>query len=359
MGKKEERALALFKEKKAKILEQWLKDIEENPRFSSTTLKNNQNLPLYSDAFLSQVLGALESGKIPDFSKKTVEPVLGLWHHVIKDQMSGGFSTKDTAVLIYSLKTSLQTLLSEKEKAVTLEEKDEMLKLEHLLDVLGILTFEMYSVENEKLITRQNQQIQYLQSHQLDFEGKLIGSSRAINEVYKAMGLILENDLTVLLEGESGTGKDVIATMIHRNSKRKKKPFIAVNCGAIPRELIESELFGHEKGAFTGAYTARKGRFELAEGGTLFLDEIGETNLATQVKLLRVLQEREFERVGGIDSIKANVRLVVATNKDLEQAILEGSFRADLHYRLNVFTIFMRFNASVLFCFVFDVLKKF
>ena len=214
-----------------------------------------------------------------------------------------------------------------------------ILKLEQLLDILGILTFEMYSVENEKLISRQSQQIHYLQTHNLDLEGKLIGSSVAINEVFKAIGLVLENDLTVLLEGESGTGKDLIATIIHSNSKRNKKPFIAINCGAIPRELIESELFGHEKGAFTGADTQRIGKFELAHEGTLFLDEIGELPLDLQVKLLRVLQNREIQRVGGSNVIPINVRIIAASNRSLKALVDDKLFRLDLFYRLNVFPI--------------------
>jgi Nif-specific regulatory protein len=145
----------------------------------------------------------------------------------------------------------------------------------------------------------------------------------------------------VLLRGESGTGKELIAHAIHYNSLRAHKPFIKVSCAALPETLIESELFGYEKGAFTGAQARKKGRFELADGGTLFLDEIGDLNISTQIKLLRVLQEREFERLGGTDTIKINVRLVAATNKDLAKAISDGQFREDLYYRLNVFTIFM------------------
>jgi Nif-specific regulatory protein len=145
----------------------------------------------------------------------------------------------------------------------------------------------------------------------------------------------------VLLRGESGTGKELIAHAIHYNSSRAQRPFIKVSCAALPHDLIESELFGYEKGAFTGAHTSKKGRFEIANGGTLFLDEIGELNSATQVKLLRVLQEREFERLGGTQTIRVNLRLIAATNKDLERAITAGEFREDLYYRLNVFTIFV------------------
>src|SRR5213595_4063041 len=149
------------------------------------------------------------------------------------------------------------------------------------------------------------------------------------------------SSLTVLIRGESGTGKELIAHAIHYNSLRAKKPFVKVSCAALPDSLIESELFGYEKGTFTGAQQRKKGRFELAEGGTLFLDEIGDVNLGTQVKLLRVLQEREFERLGGTDTVKINVRLIAATNQDMEKAIAEGRFREDLFYRLNVFTIFV------------------
>jgi Nif-specific regulatory protein len=145
----------------------------------------------------------------------------------------------------------------------------------------------------------------------------------------------------VLLRGESGTGKELIAHALHYNSSRAKKPFIKVSCAALPQDLIESELFGYEKGAFTGAHGSKKGRFEIANGGTLFLDEIGDLNLATQVKLLRVLQERAFERLGGTQTIHVDLRLVTATNKDLEKAIASGEFREDLYYRLNVFTIYV------------------
>jgi Nif-specific regulatory protein len=169
----------------------------------------------------------------------------------------------------------------------------------------------------------------------------IVGTSGPMRQVYEQVSQVARTNTTVLLRGESGTGKELIAHAIHYNSARSGKPFIKVSCAALPHDLIESELFGYEKGAFTGAHTSKKGRFELANGGTLFLDEIGELNLTTQVKLLRVLQEREFERLGGTETIRANIRLVAATNKDLEAAIAAGEFREDLYYRLNVFAIFV------------------
>jgi Nif-specific regulatory protein len=169
----------------------------------------------------------------------------------------------------------------------------------------------------------------------------LVGTSGPMRQVYEQIAQVARTNTTVLLRGESGTGKELIAHAIHYNSPRAKKPFIKVSCAALPHDLIESELFGYERGAFTGAHQSKKGRFEVAEGGTLFLDEIGELNLTTQVKLLRVLQEREFERLGGTETIRANIRLIAATNKDLEKAIAAGEFREDLYYRLNVFSIFV------------------
>src|SRR5579864_912127 len=167
------------------------------------------------------------------------------------------------------------------------------------------------------------------------------GTSFAIRDVISLIRQVAEHDSTVLILGESGTGKEVCARTIHESSPRRKRPFVAVNCGAIPAELLESELFGHEKGSFTGAITARKGRFEIAEGGTLFLDEIGDMSVAMQVKLLRVLQERVFERVGNHVPVSCNVRIIAATHRNLEEAISRGSFREDLFHRLNVFPIDM------------------
>ncbi|QQD22032.1 AAA domain-containing protein [Oceanospirillaceae bacterium ASx5O] len=169
----------------------------------------------------------------------------------------------------------------------------------------------------------------------------LVGTSRHIQTVRELIMQVADKDVSVMIQGESGTGKEVVARNLHYHSRRRDKPFVPVNCGAIPAELLESELFGHEKGAFTGAISSRPGRFELAEGGTLFLDEIGDMPLNMQVKILRVLQEHTFERVGSNKTLHANVRIVAATHKNLEQMIEEGTFREDLYYRLNVFPIDM------------------
>ncbi len=167
----------------------------------------------------------------------------------------------------------------------------------------------------------------------------MIGESPAIKRVLDLVKKVSHSDSTVLISGESGTGKEVVSKMIHFESLRADKPFIPINCGAIPEALLESELFGHEKGAFTGAINTRQGRFELAQGGTLFLDEIGEMSYPLQVKMLRAIQEREFERVGGTKSIQVDVRILAATNMNLEEAVLEKRFRKDLFYRLNVIPI--------------------
>lgn len=169
----------------------------------------------------------------------------------------------------------------------------------------------------------------------LDTSG-IIGQSTTLAEVFKVLGKVAPTDSTVLVTGESGTGKELLVRALHSNSKRADKPFVPINCGAIPKELLESELFGHEKGAFTHAIRSRPGRFELADGGTIFLDEIGEMDLALQVKILRVLQEKEIERVGGNGVKKVDVRVIAATNRDLEREVAAGRFREDLYYRLNV-----------------------
>ncbi len=170
-------------------------------------------------------------------------------------------------------------------------------------------------------------------------EDRIIGTSTKMQEIYKLVGQISQSDITVLLRGESGTGKELLARAIYHHSLRSNQTFLPINCAAIPDTLLESELFGHEKGAFTGAVSRRIGKLEQCQGGTVFLDEIGDMSLPTQAKLLRVLQDRSFERLGGMETVKADVRFIVATNKDLEAAIAGGQFREDLYYRLNVVSI--------------------
>jgi two-component system nitrogen regulation response regulator GlnG len=179
--------------------------------------------------------------------------------------------------------------------------------------------------------------------HSLSTESRnpdlLVGRCDAMQEVYKAIGRVASQDVTVLVRGESGTGKELVARAIYHHSRRSRGPFLAINCAAIPESLLESELFGHEKGAFTGAVDRRIGKFEQSSGGTLFLDEIGDMSPSTQSKILRVLQQQRFERLGGTETIETDVRIIAATNRDLEQLVAHGKFRSDLYYRLNVVSI--------------------
>jgi transcriptional regulator with GAF, ATPase, and Fis domain len=195
--------------------------------------------------------------------------------------------------------------------------------IEHLHLVLDQVTTILGQVEAKKLFP------------------DIIGQSRAMREIFSQIIKVAPTSSTVLISGESGTGKELVATGIYEHSDRKGKPFVKINCVAIPESLLESELFGHEKGSFTGAVTLKKGKFELADGGTVFLDEIGDMPLTTQAKILRVLQEKEFERVGGMSPIKVNVRFIAATNKNLLELISAGTFRDDLYHRLNVFSLNM------------------
>jgi Nif-specific regulatory protein len=199
--------------------------------------------------------------------------------------------------------------------------------------------FHRLTQEKLQLLQRENERLQ----HQIETSFRppnMIGNSESMKTVYRHIEQVANSVTTVLIRGESGVGKELIARALHEQSPRKGKAFVKFNCAALPESIIESELFGHEKGAFTGAISMRKGRFEIAEGGTIFLDEIGDVSSATQVKLLRVLQEKEFERVGGQTPIKANVRILTATSRNLEEMIEQDKFRADLYYRLNVFPIY-------------------
>lgn len=193
----------------------------------------------------------------------------------------------------------------------------------------------------EKEKSEKHQEIKFKRKELKDRFGSIIGQSQSINEIYDLIHNLMDSSATVLIQGESGTGKELIARTIHATSARKERPFVGINCGAIPDTLIESELFGHERGAFTSAYNMRKGKFEVANGGTLFLDEIGELNRDLQVKLLRVLQEKEFQRVGGNATYKTDARIIAATSQDLRKAVQLDEFREDLYYRLNVLPIYL------------------
>lgn len=193
---------------------------------------------------------------------------------------------------------------------------------------------------NENLRRCRQTQLEELVDEKYSFQN-IIGNSKSFQKVLNIVKQVAPTDASVLITGESGTGKEVIANSIHTNSKRAKNAFIKVHCAALPEALLESELFGHEKGAFTGAIARKRGRFELADGGTIFLDEIGEISPNVQVKLLRVLQEQEFERVGGEETLKVNIRIITATNKNLKKLVEEGKFREDLYYRLNIINIWL------------------
>lgn len=218
-------------------------------------------------------------------------------------------------------------------------------ELFRLLSIIGSMITEAVRARQDRLeeIERLKAENAHLQSELKErFQpDNIIGNSGKMSEVYKLIERVAKTNATVLIRGESGTGKELIADAIHYNSPRADKPLIKVNCSALPEGLIESELFGHEKGSFTGADAQRKGRFELAEGGSIFLDEIGDLPAQTQVKLLRTIQQREFERVGGTETFKSDVRIITATNRDLEGLIKEDKFREDLFYRINVFPIFI------------------
>ncbi len=215
------------------------------------------------------------------------------------------------------------------------KEPEAVFDKDHLQLVSAISAITAVAIENARHIewlVSENQRL----IADFNIEHNMVGESRPMRNVLQFVSKVAPTDSTVLLSGESGTGKELVARAIHQNSKRADRPFMAVNCAALAESLLESELFGHEKGSFTGALAMKKGRLEIADGGTVFLDEIGELSLALQVKLLRVLQERDFERVGGTRTIKVDIRLITATNKNLEDAVAAGTFRQDLYYRLNV-----------------------
>jgi Nif-specific regulatory protein len=253
-----------------------------------------------------------------------------------------GLEKKDISFICVPIKMGQETIgaLSVDrlfDETVSLEEDMQLLTIIASMIAQAVRLRQSAHEERERLMEENSRLLAALQERFRP--SNIVGNSNAMQEVYNLIGQVCRSDATVLIRGESGTGKELVAHAIHYNSPRADKPFIKVHCAALPESIVESELFGHERGAFTGAIATRKGRFELANGGSIFLDEIGELSPAMQVKLLRVLQEREIERVGGTQVIKVNVRLITATNRNLEEMMRASQFREDLYYRLNVFPI--------------------
>ncbi len=252
--------------------------------------------------------------------------------------------TKRISFYCVPIKLGTQTIgtLSVDKEAQPRERYTENLRLLRLIATMIALSEQVNRLVMNESKTLRNENLLLREELKKKFSiNNMVGTSNSIKQVYRLVDQVAHSNATVLIRGESGTGKDLVAHAIHYNSARASKPFIKVNCMALPDTLLESELFGHEKGAFTGATSRKIGRFELANGGTIFLDEIGDFSLELQVKMLRVIQFKEFERLGGHETIKCNVRVIVATNKDLEKEIQNGLFREDLYYRINVFPIFL------------------
>ena len=286
------------------------------------------------EGIVGRVLGTGQPSIIQDIAKD--EAYLG------RTRLKASTIPEETAYLCIPIKIeshTIGTLGVERQKLPENSLYEDM----KLLSIIGSMIAQAVKVrrrvqEEKDRLTSENIRLQEELKNKFKPDN-IIGTSAAMQEVYDLIFQVSGSEATVLIRGESGTGKELVAHAIHYNSPRAEKPFIKVNCAALPETVIESELFGHEKGAFTSAISKRQGRFELAHGGTIFLDEIGDLSPTTQVKLLRVLQEREFERVGGTETIKTNVRIIAATNRPLEKLMKTSEFREDLYYRLNVFPI--------------------
>ena len=262
---------------------------------------------------------------------------------IIFDQEESKYFNCELRIPLF-VKNNLITLLNIGKKSTDTDYSQEDIAILQILVNLcrlaleNVLMREMNLAEKNGLV-RKNAGTKPIQIKRRVEEVKIIGESRAIQEINQLIDQIASKDVSVFIIGESGTGKDLVARSIHQKSYRHDKPFVAMNCAALPENLVESELFGHEKGAFTGAHAQKKGKFEYADGGTLFLDEIGDMSLATQAKLLRVLEDGTFQRTGGNETLKADVRIIAATNKNIHQEIESGNFREDLYYRINVVQI--------------------
>jgi len=282
------------------------------------------------------------AGKPIDVSRPVIERVLRDAVGILSREGSGnavaGTSSSDTARSILAAPLiAFDKLIG----AIVLEtDRPESFDEGHLRLLMTIAGTAATALEHARQVETLELANRHLQA-QLNLEHNMVGESAPMRDAYRRIARVAPTDSTVLITGESGTGKELVARAIHRNSSRAERPFVAINCAAITETLLESELFGHEKGAFTGAIAQKKGKLETAEGGTVFLDEIGELSLGLQAKLLRVLQEREFDRVGGTKRVRVDFRLIAATNRDLAAAIDDGVFRRDLYYRLNVVSLAM------------------
>ncbi|MDQ4123131.1 MAG: sigma 54-interacting transcriptional regulator [Acidobacteriota bacterium] len=276
------------------------------------------------------------------FSKTVVEHVFQSQAAILTNDLPTADHLSNSESLILFQTTSLLcvplVLYGKTMGAIYLETNKQTARFDenHLRFIEAVAGIAAVAIENARQFDRLEAENRFLREQSLENRNNMIGVSPAIEKAFKFIAKAAPTDSNVLINGESGTGKELAARAIHENSRRRDKPFVAINCAALSDSLLESELFGHEKGAFTGAVQQKKGKIEIAEGGTLFLDEIGEMAINLQAKLLRVLQEREFERVGGVKPMKADIRLVAATNRDLEAEVKSGTFRQDLFYRLNV-----------------------
>ncbi|HAR63954.1 MAG: sigma-54-dependent Fis family transcriptional regulator [Candidatus Margulisiibacteriota bacterium] len=334
---------SILEKNKEEIINKWMEELSRN-----TFFQNNDNAsPLLkeeSKQLISSLLDITKNTPIHDIEPKELEPIIKMLIKLSKSKARLGYTAKDTAMYLFSLKKTFVDFLNKNySKKPNFNISAEITNFNNLLDIMGIFAFEEYSQDHQKEVKRRDEVISYLR-YQINNNKSfvdIIGQSPQMQEIFKLVGTIIDTEITVLIQGESGTGKELIAEVIHYNGPRKKHPFIAINCGALPGELIESELFGHEKGAFTGAINEKLGKFELASEGTLFLDEIGELPLNAQVKLLRALQNMQIQRVGGTKTIQVNTRIIAATNRDLDTLTQEGKFRKDLLYRLNIFPINM------------------
>ena len=289
-------------------------------------------------------LGEGITGRVVESGEPAVVPVVSQEPLFLNRTRSRGSREKDEISFIcVPININHQTI-----GALSVDRLHRDLDLDHDLRLLTIIaSIIAQTVNNILLIDREKER---LQNENLKLKGQLqeryqmgniIGTSGRMRQVFEMIDRVAKSNATILIRGESGTGKELVASAVHYNSLRADKPFIKVNVAALPETLVESELFGHERGAFTGALQRKQGRFELAQGGTIFLDEIGDLSPNVQLKLLRVIQEREFTRLGGTTTLKADVRLLAATHRDLEQALTKGTFREDLYYRLNVFPIYL------------------